>query len=36
VGVGIAAIALPALWRFDTRTDPNFALVRNQRSDTRF
>ena len=36
VGVGIAAIALPALWRFDTRTDPNFALVRDQRCDTRF
>ena len=34
VGVGIAAVALPALWRFDTRTDPNFALVRAQRAET--
>lgn len=33
VGVGMAAVALPALWRFDTRTDPNFALVRAQRSE---
>ena len=30
-GVGIAAAALPALWRFDTRTDPHFAAVRAER-----
>lgn len=33
VGVGVATACLPALWRYDTRTDPNFALVRAQRSD---
>ena len=32
VGVGIATLCLPALWRYDTRTDPHYALVRNARA----
>lgn len=31
LGVGLAATTLPDLWRYDTRTDPNFALVRELR-----
>ena len=30
-GVGIAAAALPALWRYDARTDPHFAAVKAER-----
>ena len=30
--VSSVALALPSLWRFDARTDPNVALVRQERS----
>ena len=30
-GVGIAAAALPALWRYDSSTDPHFAAVKAER-----
>lgn len=30
VAVGVACLALPAMWRYDNRTDPNVALRRSQ------